>query len=98
MPHLEVLGETVPFTRSALAGRAVLERRTIHVRDLRVAVRDEFPETRAARRVSGSRTVLATPLLRDGIAIGVIMIRRRKVRPFSGKQIGLLKTFADQAA
>jgi GAF domain-containing protein len=42
--------------------------------------------------------MVATPLLRAGVAIGVITIRRTKVRPFTPKQIALLKTFADQAA
>src|SRR5262249_31302787 len=42
-------------------------------------------------------TVLATPLLREGVAIGVINIRRLEVRPFTDKQVALLKTFADQA-
>ena len=45
----------------------------------------------------GLRTVLDTPLLREGIAIGAIHIRRREVRPFSDRQIKLLETFADQA-
>ena len=45
----------------------------------------------------GLRTVLATPLLHGGVAIGAIQIRRREVRPFSDKQIKLLETFADQA-
>src|SRR5262249_32467463 len=49
-----------------------------------------------ARRL-GVRTALATPLLRESVPIGVIMIRRTEVRPFSDKQIALLKTFADQA-
>ena len=45
----------------------------------------------------GLRTVLDTPLLREGVAIGAIHIRRREVRPFSDWQIKLLETFADQA-
>ena len=45
----------------------------------------------------GLRTVLDTPLLREGIAIGAIHIRRREVRPFSDRQIKLLETFSDQA-
>ena len=45
----------------------------------------------------GHRTTLATPLLREGTPIGIILVRRMEVRPFSDKQIALLETFADQA-
>jgi signal transduction histidine kinase len=51
----------------------------------------------ASQKGFGNRTTLATPLLREGIPIGAISIRRMEVRPFSEKQIGLLKTFADEA-
>src|SRR4029434_51764 len=80
-------------SRGRAAGRAGIERRTVHVHDL-VAEREEFPD---ARQDLGVRTVLAMPLLREGVPIGVVQIRRTEVRPFTEKQIALLKTFADQA-
>jgi GAF domain-containing protein len=92
------LGETVPVSRAGIAGRAVLERRAIHIRDLATAARRRFPAAREVQRALGLRTVLAMPLVRDGVAIGAILIRRRQVRPFTPNQIALLKTFADQAA
>ncbi len=85
-----------PVNRDSVPGRAVVERQPIHVHDLR-AVTDEFPMAKARGIPSGVRTSLATPLLRQGIPIGVIMIRRTEVRPFSDRQIALLETFADQA-
>jgi signal transduction histidine kinase len=83
------------ITRSTPAGRAVIDRRAIHVPDLAAEGESQFPESR--QRASGARTVLATPLLREGIPIGVLNIRRTEVHPFSEKQITLLMTFADQA-
>jgi len=85
--------ETRPIVRTTHLGRVVLERRTIHIHDMRAAL-DEFPD---AIMLAEVRTVLATPLLREGAAIGVIQIRRLELQPFSEKQIKLLETFADQA-
>ena len=60
-------------------------------------MQSEFTGGENIQPVTGTRTALATPLLREGVAIGAIFIRRIEVRPFTEKQIALLKTFADQA-
>jgi transcriptional regulator with GAF, ATPase, and Fis domain len=94
------IGDTMSATRDSVAGRAVSERRTIHVEDLRALPETEFPETQARAReraYAGHRTYLATPLLREGIPLGTIVILRAEARPFTDKQIALLQTFADQA-
>ena len=86
----------IPLIRGTATGRAVLDRRTIHVPDLQAEV-DGYPESSALARSHGSRTVLNVPLLRGAKAIGAVAIRRTEVRPFTDRQIELLKTFADQA-
>jgi len=91
------LGEPFQVSRGAVHGRAVLARRVIHVRDLKTVVRTQYPEIAPRQRATGTRTILAAPLLSDGAAVGVIMIRRVRVNPFTSRQIALLKTFADQA-
>ena len=96
IPVAGTVGEGRVLDRGTPAGRAVIDRQTIHVHDLRAADA-EFPEAKARGIAMGLRTVLDTPLLREGIAIGAIHVRRREVRPFSDKQIKLLETFADQA-
>jgi signal transduction histidine kinase len=85
-----------PIDRGSVPGRAVVDREPVHVHDL-PAVAEEFPLAKTRGIVHGVRTSLASPLLRHGVPIGVILIRRQEVRPFSSKQIALLKTFADQA-
>ena len=88
--------ETLPLTRGVLTARAVLDRQTIQVADMQ-AEADEFPSGSDRTRSLGFRTILSVPLIRAGEAIGVISLRRAEVRPFTDRQIELLKTFADQA-
>src|SRR5262245_3624177 len=91
------VGQSLPVTRGSLAGRAIMDRQAIHVEDMSEAPEDEFPEGRTSARRLKIGTALATPLLRESVPIGAIVIRRNEVRPFSEKQIRLLQTFADQA-
>jgi signal transduction histidine kinase len=90
------LGKGPPvIDRRSIPGRTVIDRQTVHVHDLAEVPLDDL--SAGFLRGHGTRTVLATPLLREGTPIGVIMIRRTEVRPFSDRQIALLETFADQA-
>jgi GAF domain-containing protein len=84
--------------RGSITGRAVLERRVIHIHDAAALSEAEFPVARSNQPLTRQRTTLAAPLLRQGVAIGTILIRRLDVRPFNDKEIELLKTFSDQAA
>ncbi|MGH7796934.1 MAG: GAF domain-containing protein, partial [Candidatus Binatia bacterium] len=86
-----------PINRHSPAGRAVVDRAVIHVPDWNAVMANEYPEVRETSLRTGIGTVLAVPLLRETVAIGEIHIRRQEVRPFSDKEIALLKTFADQA-
>jgi two-component system, NtrC family, sensor kinase len=74
--------------------RAALERRTIHIPD--VLADPEY--TYGAKDVEAIRTILGVPMLKGNDLLGVIMIYRLEVKPFTDKQIALVETFADQAA
>src|SRR5215472_17132673 len=85
-----------PCTPGSVAGRVVLERKTIHVIDLQ-AEAESFPEGSAFARRFGHRTIASVPLLSEGVAVGTLQLRRTEVNPFTDKQIALLGTFAAQA-
>ena len=89
--------ERVPLDRGSVAGRSMLDRQTIHVHDILNTPVSEYPRARELAQRHGNRTVLSTPLLRRGVPIGAILLRRIEARPFTERQIKLLETFADQA-
>ncbi len=99
----------IPFVKQQInrewpPGRAVVDRRPVHVHDLALA-RDEYPVAlallaevgRGGSQALAWRTVLSMPLMREGEAVGVITLRRAEVWPFTDAQAALLQTFANQA-
>jgi signal transduction histidine kinase len=96
-PDLEDYVETVPMERGrgSVFGRILLECKPVHVVDV---LADPDYTMRELQKRAGFRTVLGVPLLRDGVPVGLLVMNRRSVRPFTDKQIELVTTFADQAA
>src|SRR4029434_2894401 len=86
-----------PLARGLPGGRAIVDRQTVHVQYLAAVLETGVPDAKPLQQRVATRVMLVTPLLREDVAIGAISIRRTEVRPFSEKQISLLKTFADQA-
>ena len=82
----------IPSGRGSLSGRTVLDGKVVHILDVKAD-----PDYTLIDREKFVRTMLGVPLLREGTAIGVIVLQRSTVRPFSDKQIELATTFADQA-
>src|SRR5262249_13343995 len=92
------IGEaSLALVRGTVAGRSVLDGRTFHVADVQSEV-DEFPEgSEDARRMGFIRTLRTVPLMREGTAIGTMVLRRIGAQLFTERQVALLETFADQA-
>jgi GAF domain-containing protein len=81
--------------RGSAFGRALLEGRAVHIPDVKADPEYTLVE---GQRLGDYRSVLAVPMLREGVPTGVLSLTRSEVRPFTEKQIELASTFADQAA
>ena len=81
--------------RGSASGRALLEGRIVHIPDVKADPEYTWIE---AQKLGDFRTIVAVPMLREGVPIGVLILTRSEVRPFTDKQIELVTTFADQAA
>src|SRR5262245_6244367 len=92
--HEYLVDNPRPATRGSITGRTALEAKVVHVHDV---MADPEYNWSQAQQLGGYRTVLGVPLLRDGIPIGVIIVGKTAVQPFTDKQIELVTTFADQA-
>src|SRR6516225_9240346 len=88
--------ESLPLARGNVTGRTVLDKRTIHIADIQSQA-DEFPGTSKLARRLGFHTMLSVPLIREGVVIGTIALRRSEARLFTERQVALLQAFADQA-
>ena len=86
-----------PLAWRTPGNEAMLQRRTVHIPDV-LAEADRFPDSGEIRQPRGIRTFLATPLLRERTAIGVINIRRTEVKPFTDKQVALLRPAVQRIA
>src|SRR6266478_7118922 len=82
-----------PIARDTTTGRTILDRRIVHIEDSRLD-----PEyTHPLRDTVELRSILTVPIFREGLPLGAVSVWRPEARPFTGKQIALLQTFADQA-
>jgi signal transduction histidine kinase/putative methionine-R-sulfoxide reductase with GAF domain len=92
--HRYLVEHPIKAGKGSVVGRAMSEGEIVHVADVTADANHILVEQ---RRLGGYRTVLAVPLMREGVSIGILRLTRNEVQPFTDKQIQLVQTFADQA-
>jgi len=93
-----VATDRVPFDRTSMSGRAVIDRETVHLADVLPVLDSEFPGARENMLRFRCRAVLVVPLIREGGAYGAIFMARHEPGLFPPNQVALVQTFAQQAA
>ena len=83
--------------RTSTLGRAILDACTVHVPDTSQLDPAEWDVLIQLTQRAGVRSLLAAPMLKDGSAVGAIMLRRREAGAFTDRQAALLESFAAQA-
>jgi signal transduction histidine kinase/GAF domain-containing protein len=89
-----ILAHPIPSDRGSVTGRVALDRRAVHIPDV---LQDREYTYREANKITGTRTILGIPLLREETLLGIFIVSRKRVDPFTGKDIELVTSFADQA-
>jgi GAF domain-containing protein len=89
-----VLTHPVPAGRGTLSGRVELEHRAVHIPDV---LQDSEYTYRDGQKIIGFRTMLGVPLLREETLVGILLLNRTRVDPYTSKEIELTTSFADQA-
>jgi signal transduction histidine kinase len=90
-------GQTLPINGEWPPGMAVLGGKPVHIEDASALLQEQYPIAYEMQRRHGHRTVLVVPLMREGQALGTIVLRRMLMQPFADRHIALVQTFADQA-
>ena len=90
-------GARWPLDRENVMGRAIIESRTVHIPDATALGRSEFTRTQQGVALYGFKAIVAAPLMREGSAIGALLLRKPESGPFTPRQVELLETFAAQA-
>jgi PAS domain S-box-containing protein len=96
-PIPAALGLRRPISRSSITGRSVVDASTVHVGDITLLDEAEFAEAIAMSREFNWRAAVAVPMMREGVAVGSILLRKPEQGDFKPRQIELLESFAAQA-